>query len=442
MRRQLILLTLILALIGVAGVGTAAAPEREEQFVYGITPWIGHTYGSTFVPKSIDTIYLLADVNHVLSGQKTEVYYWDITQEWMANWMEKREDVPGDVQILDENGKVIRTISRVPYTFEFSGASFSPSGLLIGEEANRAYEAYQQAMREYTEAMREYQTAMREYQKTLNEMVEKVMETGEPYDESEIPEPPTEPQRPQAFVMRPTEGYVINLPVGEYRIRMVNEDGVIPDSEKKLVVFSSRRSGVSYEILPESKWTMPVDSRESAEILYFHGQRTMYVKAFAAEEYEAKSWLRMTEAQKPMAGAGLHGVWQWQKGAELADVKVQILQDGKVVQTIEQLPYYVQQTPGYALGYEIVPFDPTKPEMQHRRPTFTAFKVELAPGSYTLQVVDANGKVVPGSVRQIRTVKDNNPWLLYGLSMIPLVAGIAVIIQRRVRGRSKAAPSA
>lgn len=420
----------------------AAAPEREEQFVYGITPWTGQTYSSTFVPKTVDTVYLLADANHILDGLRTEVYYWDITQEWMANWMEKREEIPGKVEILDKDGKVAATLERVPYTFEFAAGSFNPSGLLIGEEADAAYAAYQEAIKKYYEEMEKYQEAYREYQKTLNEMVEKVNETGVPYDESEIPEPPTQPQLPQGFVSKPVEGFVINLPKGEYRIRMVGDNGVIPDSEKRLVVFDSRRSGVGYEILPESKWTMPVDSRDNTEILYLSGDRTMYVKAFREDEYDAKSWLRMLEAHKPMSGAGLHGVWQWQKGSELVDVKVQVLRDGEVLETVAQAPYYVQQTPGYALGYEIVPFDPEKPEMQGRRPTFAAFKLQLTPGSYTLQVVDSDGNVIPGSVRQIRTVKNSNPWLLYGLSLLPLAAGIVVIVQRRIRSRSSIAPNA
>ena len=42
-------------------------------------------------PKGIDRIYLLANTNNVLNALETEVYFWPITNEYMANWFESKE---------------------------------------------------------------------------------------------------------------------------------------------------------------------------------------------------------------------------------------------------------------------------------------------------------------------------------------------------------------
>src|SRR5690554_2799017 len=108
-----ILIMLICVLTAAAGV-QAAPPQREKQVVYGITPWTGKEYGGTFAPKGIDKIYLLAGADNVINTLETEVYFWPITNEYMANWFESREVVEGKLQIL-QDGKEIRVLERQPY---------------------------------------------------------------------------------------------------------------------------------------------------------------------------------------------------------------------------------------------------------------------------------------------------------------------------------------
>ena len=62
--------------------------------------------------------------------------------------------------------------------------------------------------------------------------------------------------------------------------------------------------------------------------------------------------------------------------------------------------------------------------MAGRRPSFAAFKLVLEPGSYVIRAIDEAGNVVPGSVREIRTIKEPPPWSLYLLAAIPLFFGI------------------
>ena len=42
----------------------------------------------------------------------------------------------------------------------------------------------------------------------------------------------------------------------------------------------------------------------------------------------------------------------------MPDTKLQLLKNGKVIDTLEMKLFYVEQTEGYSLGYKIVDFDP------------------------------------------------------------------------------------
>ena len=59
----------------------------------------------------------------------------------------------------------------------------------------------------------------------------------------------------------------------------------------------------------------------------------MYLKAFTASEYSAYEFLRMVQAHKPLAGRGMKGMWQWQRGQELENIQLQVVQGGEVVET-------------------------------------------------------------------------------------------------------------
>ena len=116
---------------------------------------------------------------------------------------------------------------------------------------------------------------------------------------------------------------------------------------------------------------------------------------------------------------------------EVPDTKVQVLKAGEVIQEVTTKPYYVKQTPGYALGYDIVEFDPNAEENYGRQPSFEAVKLELEPGSYQIRVVDSSGQVVKGSVRDIRSVNAVPDWQLYLISLLPLMVGVIVAVRRR-----------
>lgn len=408
-------------------------PVKEKQFVYSLSPWTDTEYGGTFAPKNADKFFLMANVDNLVNSLETEVYYWPITMEFMADWFGLKKEIAGKLEVL-QGGKVIKTFEKTDYVYRYEQGMFGPGVKLItGEQSRKEFKAYQDATNAFYEAIARFNDEQIEYQRKLSELLERVNKTKKFAKPEEIPTAPVQPTPPALYVSEPEQSFVVNLPVGEYKLRLVDEKGnVVANSEKKLQTFTWRREGIGYQIIPEVKWTVPVTSDDPTEVLYLQGKRTFYLEGFREREYNRYLYTRMTELHKPLEGQGTSGGWQWVHTAPVDKSKLQILKDGKVVQTIEKKPFYVQQTPGYALGYEIIEFDSKKPEFQGTQPTFEAYRVQLdAGGTYVVRFVDAQGKVVPGSERVIRSIKTSGGWPLYVIPLFPLVLGLILFVSRR-----------
>jgi len=420
----------------------AAAPVKEKQIVYGLTPWDGKEYSGTFAPQVVDTIYLLADVENIVNLMETEVYFWPITGEFMADWFGHREVIEGTLRV-SENGKEVATYEKRFYAYSYPEGYGKKVDLLLDERAQAGYEDYQDAMDAYWDASSEYRDAKAEWDELMSKILKEVQETGQYKKEAEIPKPPKQPEAPKYYVSKPKDSFIVKLPAGNYTVEVVDRDGqVVPGSKKRLVVFKERREGIGYEIVPESKWTRPVNSDDPSQLMYAEGNRTIYVKPFYEKEYDRYFYTKMTKIHEPLTGQGTQGTYQWVHTKPVEDVKVQLLRNGQVVQEIERKPYYVKQTPGYALGYDIVEFDPDKEELAGKNPTFEAYKVEIKAdetGS-VLRIVDSNGNVVPGSVRTIRGINDLSGWVLYLIPFFTLVIGLVIYIWRRSLKWGTAAP--
>ncbi|MBE3582547.1 MAG: hypothetical protein IMX01_00335 [Limnochordaceae bacterium] len=421
-------------------------PAKEKQLVYSLSPWTGKTddpYGGTFVPKQADTFYLVANHDSLVNPVRTEVYFWPITGEYMADWFGYREDVPGKLQIL-QNGKVIKTLEKVKYAYYYGGENFSdPPRLLIGDEAVKEYDRYNKANDAYYKAVTKYYDDYDKWQQYMNNLIQRVQKTGKPAKQSEIPPAPKQPDPVGFYVTEPADSYLVNLPPGEYQVQAVDPKGaVVAGSQKKLIVIGPRRNGLGYVIVPESKWTVPISSDDETQVLYAWGSRTVYLAAFDEQQYNRYGYTQLTQVHQPLAGKGTETDWEWVHTKERTDVKLQLVRNGDVLQTVVREPFFVKQSPGYALGYQIVPFDPKDPAMQGQKPTLWGFRVTIPEGDgYQIRVIDAQGKVIPGSEREIRSVGQRSPWTLYGLSLIPLALGLVAFGWRRSR-RPKAPPVA
>lgn len=407
-------------------------PVKERQLVYSLSPWTGKEYGGSFAPRQANTIYMMADVTNITNSLKSEIYYWDITNEYMADWFGYKEEVPGKLEIR-RGDSVFTTVEKTDYVYSYPEGYSGPVNLVTGEDAQKEFDRYEKLQNDYWDAVSAYYDAQAKWQAKMDKLLERVRKTGKYAKPEEIPPSPKQPEPPKLYVTSPVSAFVFSLPAGKYNIRLVDDEGnVVPDSEKNLVAFASRRTGVGFEIIPESKWTRPVVSDDRSQVLYLEGRRTFYIKPWYEEEFNQHSYLKMASLHKPLEGLGTRSAWMWVHMQEVTDAKAEILKDGKVVQTIERKPYYVEQTSGYALGYKIVEFTPPEEgEYSERQPTFEAYKVDLeARGKYVLRFVDADGNVIPGSERDIRSVRAAG-WPLYTVPLLPLLVGLAVFAWRR-----------
>ena len=102
-------------------------PKYEEQFVYHLRPFDGKGYPETFIPRSEDTIYLLADTPNVVSPRVTLVYFWPLAGKFVAAFKQLNEPLEGTLEIFSVQKK-IREIGRSEFVL------FYPNGIM-GETA-------------------------------------------------------------------------------------------------------------------------------------------------------------------------------------------------------------------------------------------------------------------------------------------------------------------
>lgn len=418
-------------------------PVKEEQVVYSITPWTGAELGQgTIAVKDQDTIYLIADVNNLMNARITDVYYWPITKEYMANWQEKNIPVEGRLRIRQGN-QVVDTLDTTTYVNYYPIGSDGLRQIVLGDEGVQLYERYRAEYDQYIDEMQDYYTESAKHQEAVNAILRYVQETGNFVAEDEVPKSPRQFNPPGYYVYAPSTAFVVNLPKGTYQIEMVDPDGkVVPGTTKRLVVFERRREGVSYHVRREHMWTVPFETSDSADVLYLEGRRVFYLLPHRADEYNVYQYWKSQNLHQPLFGDGLKSSWFWVPANIIdLDVRMQLLRDGEVVQEISYKPYYVQQTSGYGLGYIIHEYNRDDPLMFQRSPSFFGYRIELesTSGSYTLQLVDSEGNVLPGSVREIRSIRRDAStyWIMLLMPALPFVIGLGIYIRRRqLRPRS------
>lgn len=416
-------------------------PIKEVQLVYSINPWNGREIGTgTFSVNDADTLYLMADEISLVNARKTEIYYWPITREYMADWFSMNETVEGKLRIR-QGDRVVATLEPDWYSDYYPDGSSGQRQLVLGDEAHRLYEEYNQAMDDYFAAQTAHFEQQLEYNRRIEAILQHVSETGEYVAEDEVPKAPRTPTQPTLFVYPPRTAFVIDLPEGRYEIEMIGADGqVIPESRKKLEVFAPRRESLGYVVRSEHRWTKPFGTNDPGHALYLEGRRIFYLEPFEAEEYNQYKFLKSQILHQPLYGEGVKSSWMWvQTQPADPDLTLQILRDGEVVQEITRKPYWVRQTEGHALGYNILEYDEDDPIMFSSQPTFEGYRVELeaVSGGYTMQMVDSQGNVIPGSVREIRSIRNDAQWGLFLVPAITLLLGLVIYIRRRsLRPRS------
>ncbi len=421
---------LILVLLTGALPAHAQEPERERAFVYGLTNYNGSVYDSALVPPSVDTMYLLAGHENVIAPRETLVYFWHITNQYLADWAQLNELVDGSLQIL-QNGQVIETLPLSSYVIQYDvNDPETTLTMYTGAEAEARQSDWQKRLNDYQAALAVYYRALGDYDAEIARLRRESPNGVIPQDK--LPVRPEPPQRPSVLSTPPAEGFVLDLPPGTYEIQVVRPDGTVqPNSRKRVVVFDKLKDGVAYSVVPSTRWNLPEQSDEPDGVVYGLPGTTLYLQAFKAGEYNDYAYGHMLNPQdqtsQPDRG-------RWVSFDPETTPRMRVMSGGQVVQEIESQPYLVRQLSGGGLGYEVVPFDPATMDTF----TFQGYSIPLnaAGEQYSVELVDENGVVLPGSQRRLIAINEERSLWPYALSALPLVIGIGVIAWRRRSART------
>jgi hypothetical protein len=411
-------LALALLLLLLPTLARAQEPARERQFVYGLNVFDGTEHVTTYAPASVDAIYVLAESDAVIDPKLTEVYFWPLTNDWRADFTSLNQLVPGTLE-LSQGGRVVARLELVEYVLQIDQARGWQNGRLFtgpaAREARRAFEAGRAA---YLEQLRVYSGAVEAHMRALED-TRRQAEVGKPVAAPEAPEVPPPLTLYSGDV---GHGFHLHLPAGEYEMQLRDPGGaIVPDSRKRLAAIVPRRHGVAYEVVPQEKWTMPERADDPVNALYATPGGVAFLRPFAAIELNEHEHARLRNPQELRGAANR---WTW---VHVAPVEGATLRVGD--QSVGMERFAVRQLPGPALGYTIVPHEGSG------APDLVAYRVQAPDGraGRSLALIDAEGRELPGSRRELRAVPPVAEWQLALPVLVPLAVGATVALWRRER---------
>src|SRR5262249_9617472 len=143
---------------------------------------------------------------------------------------------------------------------------------------------------------------------------------------------------------------------------------IVAGSARTVLAFASRRTGIGYTVIPENRWTLPVNV-DGTETLYVGKPGVFYAQPFATAEYNDLAYTRLHE---PQSTGGRPDGWVWVHQQALSSRLVLEFRDGSP-HRVAFLPYYVDQSAGTALGYSIAPY--TADRFPGETPSFSAYRI-------------------------------------------------------------------
>ncbi len=430
-----------LLLLIAAGLASAQVPTRREQFIYSVLAFNGRSYAGTFTTEDADAIYLVAGSESFLNARKTLVYYWPLTGNWMTDSEALNIPFEGKLELLGP-GHRSRVLSPERFTFFNVRGEYELNWKVArGAEAEEAYKAYQAKVDAYWKSMNQYYEARKVYETLIEEMgrrITRLREAGQDVkalvDRLQNLPPPQPPEPPRDYVTPPSEvqaAFILDLPVGEYRIRFLLDGKVMEGSEKRLVVFDRRRrDGVGLEVIPADKWTRPVESQTPASVLYVDGTADLYLQPFFQDEFNDLYYEKLQRND----AKGNPALVKWVRMQQVPAAQLRLARPGGGTEEVREEPFFVEQVKGASLGYKIVAYDPQGAH-KGQEPSLRAFHVPIRRenGVVRVQVQDRQGSFLKGGERQIRVlVKSRLQGLLVLLAILPLFA-MGVVMARRAR---------
>jgi len=404
------------------------AKDQEGSFVYTTNHFDGLDYSSSLVPTTVDSMYMLADIDNAITPRFTSLYYWPLTSEYKADWEKINVVLDGMLEIM-KNNSLVAEIPQTDYVIQYDNFDKANTlKLYSGEAAVNKYDEFIELRKQYRDDLFAYDKAMTEYRAEIEKALKARQEGTN--TEVQLPSQPAAPKDLSLFSTNMLRGYIVNLPEGVYTLRLRLPDGTIqPGSEKSLQVFTAIEEGIGYEIISSERWTTPDYSHSTRETIYTVAGKQLYLKPFWQRKYNEKLYTRMNNPQDTTSRTDRT---VWIPSAEKVQGALR-LDDGK---SIEMEGYRVVQTAGSALGYEILKNDPASGE----NATFIAFALS-SPGDFhnraKLWLADEDNQSISGSVRDLRVLNTNSELWITLLGLIPLAVGSVVYLVRNLKVKKR-----
>ena len=336
MMRMLHLILALSFLLGVDGASYTRASFQADDIanVWGVIASTHQGYVSFFSPPQVTELYILADRQHVISPRRTRVYYWSIDREYKPDWAALNERLDGTLEILDARGRLIQEMEKDWYVLVPNLDGGGSGSLLIGDQSQARYEQYQERRQAYLNRVSAYDQALKVYLEQ--------QEAGE----GGLVRPPVLPEPfNEVDIQVPQQAFIISLPPGTYNLRLRDPAGdIVADTERRMIVISSRRQGVGYNVIPEEKWTRPERSDESDDRIYYTPADTnLYLQARRILEFNEFEFTRLTEPQNTTAS---NERWVWVPMEDMLDNSLLISATDLTQQQVTADIFAVEQLPG------------------------------------------------------------------------------------------------
>ena len=421
MRRHL--LPALVALF-VASPAAAIEPEMREVVVTHNRVWDGYAYKENFVPSAVDEMFLMANAANAVNFVRTQEYYWPLSRQTYVAFEKQYDDVPGTLVIRDAKG-TITEIERQPFSILYpEGAVHGQGELLWGADAEAGYAAFREEERAFILALTSSQRANTAYEAALREAASARLR-GEGVQE--VPPPPERPAPFLKLVTEPQPAFRVDLPAGRYEAMLVENGEEVAGTRKILQVIDAAGSGVAVlDIVPEERWTRPIQSNRPEERVYVRPGARFFVTVHDADRYAEADYVRVVSPQ----GAAPHDREIWVRRKPSTADALRVDWNGAGAIEVPRTDLKVIQTQGSNFGYVVREAAPGEIS------DLSGFPVDVPDGDAVEGRLSVSGDGGP-LPREIVVVQPRRAEIVWPLALVPAVAGLAVAWRSWSRRRGK-----
>ena len=421
MRRLFFFLALM---AGLAAPALALEPARRDVIVLSGRVWDGFGFREMFLPSTFPTLHLVSGRDSALSFVGTQEYYWPLSRQVYVDFEAKREDMTGLLEI-SQNGRHLADVPLTDYAILYPEGAVNGDGqLLWGDDATRAYAAYQEGEKAFARRYVEAQAARTAYER-------KLIETGaariKGVPAPVLAPPPALPEPSLRLVTKPVPAYRVALPPGAYEMQLLQDGRPVASTRRHLVVADLQGSSVVVgDVIPEERWTRPIASNMGDQRIYARPGATFYLTLTDADRFPETDYIPVVSPQAEAVDG--RDTWVRRKPSGIGAVSL-ALPGSPTAVTLT--PLKVEQTDGSGFGYRV------RPVHAGEKPDMTAFAIAVPlDGAVTEGAVSAVAADGRAFHRAIAIVQPRQGTLAFALALMPMV-GWACLRFRRGRSRQR-----